>query len=182
MVASDQNKVFDTGDPGPRASGPAPGPLGNNGAAQVPQHGPAGPGVLGLVVAVPASLPVQPIGADLIKMQDLLLSQKREELFGKKKKNKNKPNKNLVKTTATITSQEVVVVDRNTYNISNNISDESTFRCSDGSTHRRADRCTNNTSRSPDVFGGLLGCVKPSSFSSGNPMRGALPTYCWEMG
>ena len=116
MVASDQNKVFDTGDPGPRASGPAPGPLGNNGAAQVPQHGPPGPGVLGLVVAVPASLPVQPIGADLIKMQDLLLSQKREELFGKKKKNKNKPNKNLVKTTATITSQEVVVVDRNNHN------------------------------------------------------------------
>ena len=116
MVASDQNKVFDTGDPGPRASGPAPGPLGNNGAAQVPQHGPPGPGVLGLVVAVPASLPVQPIGADLIKMQDLLLSQKREELFGKKKKNKNKPNKNLVKTTATVTSQEVVVVDRNNHN------------------------------------------------------------------
>ena len=116
MVASDQNKVFDTGDPGPRASGPAPGPLGNNGAAQVPPHGPPGPGVLGLVVAVPASLPVQPIGADLIKMQDLLLSQKREELFGKKKKNKNKPNKNLVKTTATITSQEVVVVDRNNHN------------------------------------------------------------------
>merc|ERR1739848_892643 len=101
---NDQNKVFDTGDPGPRASGPAPGPFGNNGAAQVPPHGPPGPGVLGLVVAVPASLPVQPIGADLIKMQDLLLSQKREELFGKKKKNKNKPNKNLVKTTATITS------------------------------------------------------------------------------
>ena len=116
MVASDQNKVFDTGDPGPRASGPAPGPLGNNGAAQVPPHGPPGPGVLGLVVAVPASLPVQPIGADLIKMQDLLLSQKREELFGKKKKNKNKPNKNLVKTTATVTSQEVVVVDRNNHN------------------------------------------------------------------
>ena len=117
MVASDQNKVFDTGDPGPGGSGPPPGHVvGNNGAG--PRAAGPGPGLLGLVVAVPSSPDVhqQAAGADLIKMQDLLLSQKREELFGKKKKNKNKPNKNLVKTTATITSQEVVVVDRNNHN------------------------------------------------------------------
>ena len=79
MVASDQNQVFDTGDP----SGVLP---------EGPQQGgliepPAPPTLKPVPLAPPAQ-------DDLVKMQDLLLSQKRDEIFGKnKKKRKNKEKK-----------------------------------------------------------------------------------------
>ena len=60
MVASDQNQVFDTGDP----SG----------------H--------------PTPVFDQQRQAELVKMQDFLLSQKREEIFGKKRKKKDKKHEN----------------------------------------------------------------------------------------
>ena len=81
MVASDQNQVFDTGDP----SG----------------H--------------PTPVFDQQRQAELVKMQDFLLSQKREEIFGKKRKKKDKkhskkivklnPSNNLPQSTANHTAE-----------------------------------------------------------------------------
>ena len=83
MVASDQNQVFDTGDP----SG----------------H--------------PTPVFDQQRQAELVKMQDFLLSQKREEIFGKKRKKKDKkhskkivklPSNNLPQSTANHTAETSV--------------------------------------------------------------------------